>query len=485
METRRPSGTDSDADAGSVFHSYSAVALRGLLAQKHISALELTDAYLARIDQVNPSINAIVTLVPDHARQIARRIDQQIARGQDPGLLAGLPVAHKDLAETQGIRTTFGSRLFADHIPKHNALIVQRMLNAGAVTLGKTNTPEFGAGSQTFNEVFGTSLNPYDLTKTPGGSSGGAAAALAARLVALADGSDMGGSLRNPASFCNVVGFRPSPGRVPTYPSDMAWFNVPVVGPMARTVEDCALFMAAIAGPDSRVPIALNAPGTDFLEPLKRDFTGARIGFSADFAGQIPIAREVSAAINNSASVFESLGCRLEEACPDFTDADRIFKTLRAWSMAAAHGPRLKQHRDLYKDTLIWNIEQGLALTGADIATAEHMRTRLFQRLSTLMSAVDFLVLPVCQVTPFSATIEYPTEIEGVPMETYIDWMKSCYYLSSIGLPCISVPCGFTPQGLPVGVQIVGRPQADFSVLQLAYAFQQATLHWQTLPKLA
>ncbi len=473
-----------DSDAGSALYSYSAVTLRHLLATKQISAVELLDVYLTRIDQLNPRINAIVTLVPDHARQLALKVDQKIARGEDPGLLAGLPVAHKDLAETHGIRTTFGSRLFAEHIPQRNALFVQRMLNAGAVTLGKTNTPEFGAGSQTFNAVFGTTLNPYDLTKTPGGSSGGAAAALAARLVALADGSDMGGSLRNPASFCNVVGFRPSPGRVPTYPSDMGWFNVPVVGPMARTVEDCALLLAAIAGPDPRVPIALNAPGTDFLAPLSRDFKGVRIGFSTDFSGQLPVSATVRQVISDSAGVFESLGCSLNEACPDFTDADLVFKTLRAWSMAAAHGARLGQHRDLYKNSLIWNIEQGIGLSGADIATAEQMRTRLFQRVSAYMEDVEFLVLPVCQVTPFNASLEYPTEIEGVVMETYIDWMKSCYYLSSIGLPCISVPCGFTPQGLPVGVQIVGRHQADLSVLQLAYSFQQATHHWRTLPAL-
>jgi amidase len=462
----------------------SAVAQRTLLADKQVSAVELLDAHLARIDQINPNINAIVTLVPAQARQRAAQIDAQIHRGQNPGLLAGLPVAHKDLAETQGIRTTFGSRLFANNIPDRNALIVQRMIDAGAVTLGKTNTPEFGAGSQTFNAVFGTTYNPYDLSKTAGGSSGGSAAALAARLLSLADGSDMGGSLRNPASFCNVVGFRPSPGRVPNYPTDMQWFNLPVVGPMARTVEDCALFMAAIAGPDARVPIALTAPGTDFLAPLARDFKDTRIAFSPDFGGQLPVARDVTQVIARSAGVFEDLGCTVAHECPDFSGADTTFKTLRAWSMAATHGQRLNKHRDLYKDSLIWNIEQGLGLTGADIAAAEQQRSQLFQRVNSFMQTHEFLVLPVCQVSPFDASLEYPTEIEDVQMSTYIDWMKSCYYLSSIGLPAISVPCGFTPAGLPIGVQIIGRHQADFSVLQLAYAFQQATLYGQKMPEL-
>jgi amidase len=480
MSIRSPSGTTDD----SALCYLSAVDLRGLLADKQVSATEILEAHLARIERINPQINAVVTLVPERARQQAADIDTRIHQGQNPGLLAGLPVAHKDLADTQGIRTTYGSRLFANHIPRQNSLIVQRMIDAGAVTLGKTNTPEFGAGSQTFNEVFGTTYNPYDLSKTPGGSSGGSAAALAARLVTLADGSDMGGSLRNPASFCNVVGFRPSPGRVPSYPSDMNWFDVPVVGPMARSVEDCALFMAAIAGPDIRVPIALNEPGSDFLAPLKRDFKGTRIALSSNFNGQLPIASEVATVIADSTSVFQQLGCTVEHECPDFAGADAAFKTLRAWSMASTHSQRLVEHRALYKESLIWNIEQGQRLSGSDIAEAEQHRSRLFQRVSAFMETHEFLVLPVCQVIPFDATLEYPTEIEGVPMDSYIDWMKSCYYLSTIGLPAISVPCGFTPEGLPVGVQIVGRHQADLSVLQLAYAFQQATLHGQTLPSL-
>jgi amidase len=480
MPTRPPSGPTED----SALCYLSAVHLRSLLADKQISATELLEAHLARIEKINPQINALVTLVPEQARQQAADIDAQIHCGQNPGLLAGLPVAHKDLADTQGIRTTYGSRLFANHIPDRNSLIVQRMIDAGAVTLGKTNTPEFGAGSQTFNAVFGATYNPYDLSKTPGGSSGGSAAALAARLVTLADGSDMGGSLRNPASFCNIVGFRPSPGRVPSYPTDMHWFDLPVVGPMARSVEDCALFMAAIAGPDTRVPIALDEPGTAFLEPLKRDFKGTRIALSHGFNGQLPIASEVAKVIADSASVFRQLGCDVEHQCPDFTGADAAFKTLRAWSMASTHSQLLTKHRALYKASLIWNIEQGLLLSGSDIAEAEQQRSRLFQHVSVFMETHEFLVLPVCQVSPFDATLEYPTEIEGVRMNTYIDWMKSCYYLSTIGLPAISVPCGFTPEGLPVGVQIVGRHHADFGVLQLAYAFQEATLCGQQLPSL-
>ena len=464
--------------------TYTAVAQRQLLDSGQISALELTDAYLSHIERVNGRVNAIVTLVPEHARKLARLVDKKHQQGETPGLLAGLTVAHKDLADTKGIRTTYGSPLFAEHVPQHNALIVQRMVDAGAITLGKTNTPEFGAGSQTFNTVFGATLNPYDLSKTPGGSSGGAAAALAARMISLADGSDMGGSLRNPANFCNVVGLRPSPGRVPSVPTDMGWFTLPVVGPMAKTVEDCALLLAAIAGPDRRAPLSLDTPGSHFLGNLERDFKDTRIAFSPDFNGQLPVAKEVVNAIDNTRGTFESLGCRLEQQCPDFKDADNIFKTLRAWSMASAHGKQLARHRHQYKDTLIWNIEQGMALDAAAIATAEKQRSQLFLRVMDVLQDHEFMVFPVSQVTPFASTTEYPTDIEGETMHTYIDWMKSCYYLSSIGLPCISVPCGFTPAGLPVGVQIVGRPQADFALLQLAYGFQQATEHWRVLPSL-
>ncbi len=457
---------------------------RELLSDKTISACELLSAHLAQIERINPGVNAIVTEVADQAVDAAQKIDKRLAQGDNPGILAGLPVAHKDLVLTKGIRTTFGSRIFKDHIPDTNSLIVQRMIDAGAVTIGKTNTPEWGAGSQTFNEVFGATLNPYDTTKTCGGSSGGSAVALATGMVSLADGSDMGGSLRNPANFCNVVGFRVSPGRVPNYPSENAWFTLPVVGPMARTVEDCALFLAAIAGPDKRAPISLKENGTRFLDPLKRDFKTTKIAFSTDFGGQLPVAKSVQDIIRSGTQYFESLGCIIDDKCPDFTDADEIFKTLRAWSFSATHIDKIDKHRDLYKDSIIWNVEEGLKLTGLDIAQAEQKRTRLFQQVTGFMEEYEFLVLPVSQVEPFDVTQEYVTEIEGETMHTYIDWMKSSYYITCLGLPTISVPCGFTKEGLPVGIQIVGRHQQDFSVLQLAYAFQEANPVWKTQPQM-
>ncbi len=455
---------------------------RGLLLNKTISASELLTAHLEQIERINPTVNAIVTKVADMATDRAQKIDQQLAQGDNPGILAGLPVAHKDLVLTKGIRTTFGSRIFKDHIPDTNSLIVQRMIDAGAVTIGKTNTPEWGAGSQTFNDVFGATLNPYDTTKTCGGSSGGSAVALAAGMVSLADGSDMGGSLRNPANFCNVVGFRVSPGRVPNYPTENAWFTLPVVGPMARTVEDCALFLAAIAGPDKKAPISLKEESARFLDPLKRDFAKTKISFSTDFGGQLPVAKSVQDVIRSGAQVFESLGCKIDDKCPDFTDADEIFKTLRAWAFSGTHKDNISKHRDLYKDSIIWNVEEGLKLTGLDIARAEQKRTRMFQHVTEFMEEYEFLILPVSQVAPFDVTQEYVTEIEGEAMHTYIDWMKSSYYITCLGLPSISVPCGFTKEGLPVGIQIVGRHQQDFSVLQLAYAFQELNPVWKTHP---
>jgi len=459
-----------------------AVELRKLIGQKETSAVEVLNAHLEQIELTNPSLNAIVTLVPDHARTMARKIDKKIARGENPGLLAGLPMAHKDLVQTKDIRTTFGSRLFADFVPKENALIVQRLIDAGGVTIGKTNVPEWGAGSQTFNDVFGETKNPFDLTKTCGGSSGGAAVALAARMLPLADGSDMGGSLRNPASFCNVVGFRTSAGRVPAYPVLDGWNSLSVLGPMARTVSDCALMLAAITGPDERTPISLPDSGELFLQSLESDQKSARIAYSPDFGGQLPVEPDIRNVICEGAKVLSALGCQVSENCPDFTGADEVFKTLRAWSFASAHGENVSQYPDKYKQTIIWNVEAGLKLSGTDVSEATKLRTQLYQRVITFFEDYDFLVLPVSQVAPFPITCEYVTNIDGSPMETYIDWMKSCYYITVTGLPAISVPCGFTPEGLPVGIQIIGKPLQELAVLKIAYAFEQATNIGETQP---
>ena len=465
-------------------HFETATELVRRIRSREVSVREVMEAHLAQIERVNPKLNAIVTLTAERALEDAAAADRALANGAGTGRLFGLPVAHKDLVETRGIRTTFGSPILRDFVPDFDALIVERLRGAGAITIGKTNTPEFGAGSQTFNEVFGATLNPYDPTTTCGGSSGGAAVALASGMVPIADGSDMGGSLRNPASFCNVVGFRTSPGRIPRWPNRAPWSPFGVLGPMARTVQDAALMLAALAGPDPRSPIAISEPGERFAQSLERSFGGVRVAWSRDLGG-LPVDPRVTAVIDGQRDVFESLGCRIDDAEPDFSDADEIFKVWRAWSFELGFGDLFRRYRDQLKDTVIWNIEQGLKLTGPDLARAERKRGELYQRVREFMETFEFLILPVSQVPPFDVTQPYVTQINDVKLDTYIDWMSSCYYITVTGLPAISVPCGFTPEGLPVGVQIVGRHQDDWGVLQLAFAFEQATGHWKRRPDLA
>ena len=449
---------------------------------RDLSAREVVEAHLEQVERLNPKVNAIVTLTAEQALADAAAADERLARGEAVGPLHGLPVAHKDLFETKGIRTTFGSPIYADYIPDFDALPVRRLKAAGAITIGKTNTPEFGLGSQTFNQGFGATLNPYDLTKTCGGSSGGAAVALACGMVPIADGSDMGGSLRNPANFNNIVGFRTSPGRVPGPPGSWATLSVP--GPMARTVGDVALMLSAMAGPDPQSPISISESAEGFARPLERDFKGTRIAFSPDFGG-LPVDPRVSTVIAGSRTIFASLGCSIEDAAPDLSDAYEAFQTLRAVGLVQTRGPLLEKHRGQMKDTAVWNIEKGMALSGEEVGRAERLRVQLFQRMRAFMDQHEFLVVPVNQVPPFPVEVPYPTEINGVAMDTYIDWMKSCYFITVTGHPAISVPCGFTPEGLPVGVQIVGRYRDEFGVLQLANAFEQATGHWKRRPAIA
>ena len=448
---------------------------------KELSSTEVMQAHLTQIERVNPKVNAIVTFLPEQALEQARAADEALAKGENVGPLHGLPVAHKDLILTKGIRTTFGSLAFTNFIPEEDGLIVERLKKAGAITVGKTNTPEFGAGSQTYNKVFGETLNPYDTSKTCGGSSGGAAVALACGMIPIADGSDMGGSLRNPASFCNVVGFRPSPGRVPTWPGYAGWFTFSVEGPMARTVQDTALMLSTVAGPDVRLPIAIPEPGRLFSQSLKRDFKGVRVAWSRDL-GLLPVDPQVTAVIEAQRAVFENLGCRIDDGEPDLENADEIFKVWRAWYFELALSELLESHRDELKDSVIWNIKEGMKLSGPRIGQVERKRTDLYHRVRKFMETYEFLILPVSQVPPFDVKQRYVDAINGEKMETYIDWMKSCYYITTTGSPAISVPCGFTAKGLPVGVQIVGRHQDDLGVLQLAYAFEQATGFWKRKP---
>ena len=454
------------------------------IAHREVSVTEVVCAHLAQIERVNPQVNAVVTLTAERALDEARAKDAALARGEAPGPLFGLPVVHKDLVPTRGIRTTYGSPIYRDHVPDDDALIVERLRAAGAVTLGKSNTPEFGAGSQTFNEVFGRTLNPYDLAKTCGGSSGGAAVALACGMVPIADGSDMGGSLRNPAAFCNVVGLRPAPGRVPHWPNESAWMPFGVQGPMARTVADVALLLSTMAGPDPRSPIAVREPGERFRAPLDRSFKGVRVAWSRDLGG-LPIDRRVTATLEPQRKTLEALGCVVEDGQPDFTGAREIFQTWRAVAFAAKYGPLLAQHRHQMKDTVVWNIEQAGKLSARDVGEAETKRTALYHRVRVFMERHEFLVLPTAQVPPFDVTQPYVTEIDGVRLATYIDWMRACSDITVTGLPAISVPGGFTAEGLPVGLQIVGRHQDEWGVLQLAHAFEQATGFGRRRPPLA
>jgi amidase len=461
-----------------------AVELAERIRRREVSVTEVLRAHLAQIERVNPKMNAIVTLTAERALEDAKDKDARLARGEAGGPLFGLPVAHKDLVPTKGIRTTFGSPIYRDHVPAVDGLIIERMRAAGAVTLGKTNTPEFGAGSQTFNEVFGRTLNPYDETKTCGGSSGGAAVALACGMVPIADGSDTGGSLRNPAAFCNVVGLRTSPGRVPAWPREVAWSPLSVQGPMARTVADAALLLSALAGPDPRSPIAITEPGETFRRPLDRDFKGVRLAWSRDLGG-LPIDRRVTAALEPQRKVFESLGCVVDDGQPDMRDAREIFQVLRAFAFSTRYGPLLAEHRHEIKDTVIWNTEQGLKLTAREMGEAEVKRTQLYHRVREFMERYEFLLLPATQVPPFDVTQPYITEIEGVKLPTYIDWMRACSDVTVTGHPAISVPGGFTPDGLPVGLQIVGRHRDDWGVLQLAHAFEEATGFGRRRPAVA
>ncbi len=438
--------------------------------RREISARELLELHLARIAERNPELNAIVSLDESRAREGALAADEALASGAEVGPLHGLPFAFKDTHAVAGWRTTYGSPLFADHVPDRDELLVERVRRAGVVVIGKTNVPEFAAGSHTFNKVFGTTLNPVDPTRSAGGSSGGAACALAAGMVPLADGSDMAGSLRNPASFCGVVGLRPSLGRVPEWPLYNQWETTSVGGPMARNVGDLALLLSVLAGADPRAPQALGDPGSAFAPPVTGSLAGLRVALSVDLGGAFEVDDEVAAIVSSSASVFGSVG----SAYPDLSEAEDTFRTLRAWHFQAKFGPLLAEHPDSFKQSLADNIRAGESLTGADVARAYHQRTVLSERMREFFEQYDVLVLPVSQVPPFPADQEFPTSINGRPMATYLDWMRAAYFITVTGCPAISVPFGETLSGLPVGVQIVAAHGRDRFLLEVAAAFEAA-----------
>lgn len=444
----------------------SARRLRDAVTGGELSAVEVVSAHLERIEQVNPRVNAIVTLVPERALADAAALDAAAVKGAPAGLLQGLPVAVKDLVATAGIRTTYGSPIYAGYVPDEDELIVQRLRAAGAIVVGKTNTPEFGAGSHTFNDVFGATRNPYDLARSAGGSSGGAAAALAAGMVPIADGSDLGGSLRNPASFCNVVGLRPAPGRVPSLESGDGWSPMAQLGPMARTVGDLALLLAAIAGPDPRAPLALDeACAAPLHSPAS--LAGVRVAWSETVDG-LPVEPSVTAALRVARDALVDLEAEVTDLEPDLTGADEVFETYRSLAFGHGYTAEARAHPELVKDEVLADVRRGQALTVGEVLRAADLRTELFRRTSALLERFDLLALPTVQVVPFDVDWRWPRQVAGVAMERYYTWMRSCSRITSTTLPALSLPAAFTGEGLPVGLQLVGRHRSEARLLALA-----------------
>jgi amidase len=443
---------------------------------REFSAREVMASHLERIAAVNPRVNAIVTLLdPEQALAAADAAD----RAEPRGVLHGLPIAVKDLEDTAGMRTTYGSPLFADNVPEQDSLLVERLRRAGAIVIGKTNTPEFGAGSQTFNPVFGTTRNPYDLSRTPGGSSGGAAAAVASGMLPLADGSDLGASVRNPASFCNLVGLRPTAGRIPDAGPGDLWNPFAVLGTIARTVPDVALLLQALAGPDPRDPLSLEDPPETFAASLDSDPRGLRIAWSRDLGG-LPVAPEVTAVLESRRATLEAMGCVVEDVEPDLDGADEAFEVLRGLGFAGAFAGIVDQ----VKPALAENTRYGLALTAPQIARALELRSAVFRRMQALLTRYDALAAPVTQVAPFPVKDEFPRAIAGVPMGSYLEWFRSCSRITVTAHPAIAVPAGFTGDGLPIGLQLVGRHRGELALLRLAAAFTEATGLAQRTPEL-
>lgn len=454
-------------------HWWTARDLAAAVRRGDLSAREVVAAHLERIDAINGRLNAVVSLRPEAALAEAEQADRRAARGEALGPLHGLPIAIKDLADTAGITTTYGSRLFAGHVPEADSLPVARLRAAGAIVVGKTNTPEFGAGSHTFNDVFGTTRNPWSPDRSAGGSSGGAGAALAAGMLPIADGSDLGGSIRNPAAFNNVVGLRPTPGLVPDPGEGDAWNVASVVGPMARTVGDLALLLTALAGPDRRDPLSHGDPAA-FAGELRAGLEGVRVAWCPDVGG-LPIEPAVRAVLAEACAQWSASGADVEDVALDLRGADEAFETLRALGFAQRFGAELDTFRGTVKDTVIWNVEQGLALDGATVARALDRRGEVFRTVAALLERFDVIVAPAAQVVPFDAELEYPAEVAGVAMPHYLGWMRACSRITVSSHPVAAVPAGFTGDGLPVGIQLVGRYRGDRRLLEIAAAWEAAT----------
>jgi amidase len=457
-----------------------AIALARAIKTKQVSCVEVMNAYLDRIERLNPRVNAIVSLQPREVllEEAATR-DAQLARGEYLGWMHGFPHAVKDLEPTRGIRTTMGSPLFRNFVPREDSIMVERLRRAGAVIIGKTNVPEFGLGSQTYNPVFGTTLNAYDQSKTSGGSSGGAAVALALRMLPVADGGDNGGSLRNPAVWNNVFGLRTSFGRVPSQFNEVFIPSISVHGPMARTVADLAMLLSVIAGYDARVPLSIREDPAAFAAPLARDFKGTRIGWVGDFGGRIPFDPGVLELCAGALKVFESLGCIVETAVPDYP-LEPVWDSwckIRGWQIAAMlNGPFADPaRRALMKPELQWEIENGLKATAFEVVEANLVRTAWYQAVRRFFEKYDFMIAPAGQVFPFDATVHWPKEVGGVSMDTYHRWMQVMIPISMSGCPALGATAGFNDAGLPMGIQIAGPNQAELACMQIAHAYEEAT----------
>ena len=473
--------------------------LAARIAAGQVSAVEAVESHLARIEEVNPVVNAVVTVDPERALAEARAADQAFVAARSGGAplppLHGVPMTHKDTHDTAGMRTTFGSPVHAERVPEQDDLVVARLRAAGVITTGKSNVPEFAAGSHTFNPVFGTTVNPYDPTRSAAGSSGGAAVAIACGIQASGDGSDMGGSLRTPASFTNVVGMRPTDGRIPHTPPT-AWQWLSQKGFMARTVGDVALLMSVGCGPHPDGPRSLPEPGSVFDLPEFRSgaghepsLAGLRIGLSPDLGGMVEVEPEVREIVERAAEVLASLGAQVDGAVPSWREADEVFMLQRAYDFATAFGELVRRETarpdgGRVKDTVVWNTRMGLDLTVDDLIRLDVRRGRLWRATRRYFEDHDLLVTTTAQVLPFDATWEYPTTINGSPMQTYLDWMRSATIVSATGCPAISVPAGFSSGGLPVGIQIVAAPGQDVALLRAAHAFEAVTGHAQRHPDL-
>jgi len=448
-----------------------ATTLAGEIRLARVSPVEVTEAVLSRIERVNPAINAFCTVAAEAARAQARLAEAAVVRGDVLGPLHGVPISFKDLTATAGIRTTFGSRIWEHHIPKADAPVVERARRAGAIVLGKTNTPEFGCKGVTDNRIFGATRNPWNLRRTPGGSSGGAAAALAAGLGPLAEGSDLAGSIRQPAACCGVVGLKPTLGRVPRYPSANGFTSFSCVGPMARTVRDVALLLSVMAGPDDRDPSSLPLASETFARAVDGGIAGLRVAFSADL-GYAPVDPQIKALCGAAARRFTELGCAVDAADPGFDDPESLFLDLTAPFRAAASLQDLPQWKTEMDPILVERIERASGMTAVEYERATHRRTAMWQVVREFFERFDLLLTPVTAVPPIPLELQYPREIGGRRVSSPIAWFPFTYPFAMMGLPAISVPCGFTADGLPVGLQIVGRRLADGSVLRAAAAFE-------------